>query len=132
MKQRGFTLVELLVVVAIIGILSATAIAAFGRYRARAYEAVAITYMRSWVAAQEVYLQKYGHYADADETLGRGGLGILLVPTDIPYDFSIDSTNRAISHWWGRATPTRSGLRHFYVDESGVVLGSASGPVPAP
>ena len=58
MKQRGFTLLELLVVVAIVGILSATAIAAFGRYRARAFEAVAVSYMRSWMAAQEVYLQK--------------------------------------------------------------------------
>jgi prepilin-type N-terminal cleavage/methylation domain-containing protein len=129
MDKRGFTLLELLVVIAIIGILSATAIGAYGTYRSRAYEAVAISYMRSWVPAQELYLQKYGRYADADEQLAQGGLGVLFVPkSNVPYSFSIDSTGQATSAWWGRGTPTRTGLRYFYVDQNGAVLSSATGP----
>jgi prepilin-type N-terminal cleavage/methylation domain-containing protein len=129
MDKRGFTLLELLIVVAIVGILAAIAVGAYYSTRARAYEAVAISYMRSWVPAQEVYLEKYGHYADADEQLAKGGLDILSVPpSKIPYDFSIDSTARETSGWWGRGTPTNAGLRYFYIDQSGVVISSLNGP----
>jgi len=127
-SQRGFTLIELLVVLGIIGVLVGIAIPAYSAYRDRAYEAAAIEYMRSWVPAQEVYLQKYGHYADADETLAQGGLGINFVPANLPYDFSIDSTAAETSQWWGSATPTRPGLRHFCITESGIVQSSTSGP----
>jgi type IV pilus assembly protein PilA len=126
--QRGFTLIELLVVVAIIGVLVAIAIPAYSAYRDRAYEAAAIQYMRSWLPAQEVYLQRYGHYADADETLAQGALGITFVPDDLPYSFSIDSTAGETSRWWGSAQPTRPGLRYFCITETGVVQASSGGP----
>lgn len=129
--QRGFTLLELMVTVAIIGILVAIAVAVYEDYRKRGYEASAITYMRSWVPAQEVYLQKYGRYADADEDLAQNDLGILFVPDDIPYDFSLDNNSSQTEKWFGRAAPQTSGLAHLYVDQTGVVLKSMSGP-PSP
>ncbi len=127
-SQNGFTLIELLVVIAVLGLLAATAISAYGAYRNRAYEAAAIQYMRSWVPAQEVYLQVHGHYADADEQLAQGDLGINTVPTNIPYDFAIDSTSVETSRWWGSATPKRSGLRYLCITNTGVVESSSSGP----
>lgn len=90
-----------------------------------------MSYMRSWIPAQELYLQTYGHYADADEQLAKERLGVLVVPTDVPYTFSVDSGSSATSHWWGRATPTQSGARYFYIDENGVLLSSTTGP-PSP
>jgi len=54
-SQAGFTLVELLVVVAIIGILAAIAMQAMSRYRAQAYDAAAIHDLANAVKAEEAY-----------------------------------------------------------------------------
>lgn len=119
--SRGYTLLELLVTTGIIMILAASAVQAFAGYRKRAYESVAIRYMRNWPPAQELYLLDQGHYADADETLAQGPYKINKVPTNVPYDFSIDSGINQKTRWWGSAQPTTSGLRYFCVSQLGVV-----------
>ena len=53
--NAGFSLIELLIVVTIIGIIPSIAIPSLLRSKAAANEAVAIGYMRSWTAAQELY-----------------------------------------------------------------------------
>lgn len=61
-KEKGFTLVELLVTVAIISVISATATANFSEYRQRAYDTKAVAYQREMIAATENIL------ADIDES----------------------------------------------------------------
>ena len=54
-NSKGFTLIELLIVVAIIGILAAVAIPQFAAYRKKAYNAAALTDLRTVKSVVESY-----------------------------------------------------------------------------
>jgi len=127
--NRGFTLLELMVVTAIIGILAAIAVSAYSTYRGRAFEAAAISYVRSWVPAQELYRQQYGHYADGDDELVEGVPGAVFAPKDIPYSFFVNADESPNGHWRGLAFPTQPRLRFFYIDDRGWLLSSTLGPI---
>lgn len=57
-NQKGFTLIELMIVIAIIGILAAIAIPQFSKYRARSYNASSLSDARNLRTDLE------GHYAE--------------------------------------------------------------------
>jgi type IV pilus assembly protein PilA len=63
LDSRGFTLVELLVAVAVIGILAAIAIPQFGSYRRRSFDASANADLRNAATAQEALFATSGAYA---------------------------------------------------------------------
>ncbi|KUJ96215.1 MAG: Prepilin-type N-terminal cleavage/methylation domain-containing protein [Desulfonauticus sp. 38_4375] len=60
-KEKGFTLVELLIVIAIIGILAAIAIPQYSKYRQRAFNSAALSDLRNFKTSMEAY------YADNQE-----------------------------------------------------------------
>lgn len=67
--RQGFTLVELLIVVAIVAILSAVAIPAYSKYVMKGRRADAVNALHAIVDAQERYRGSASAYADSLSTL---------------------------------------------------------------
>lgn len=68
-NEKGFTLIELMIVIAIIGILAAIAIPQFSAYRNRSFNAAAVSDIRNAATAQEAYYGTYRKYADSKTKL---------------------------------------------------------------
>ena len=72
--QKGFTLIELMIVIAIIGILAAIAIPQFSAYRARGYMAAVKSDAKNVYTAIQTYLgDNPGATAPADTIATTGG-----------------------------------------------------------
>ncbi|KGY08290.1 type IV pilin protein [Vibrio sinaloensis] len=81
-KAKGFTLIELMIVVAIIGVLSAIAIPAYQDYVKRSEAASALATVKALITPAELYYQKNGtasaaQLSDLGTASGVNNLGTL-------------------------------------------------------
>jgi prepilin-type N-terminal cleavage/methylation domain-containing protein len=73
MKKMGFTLIELMIVVAIVAFLAIVSVPSFMRFLAKAKRAEAYMNLSSIYAAQKAYWAEHGKYSDTLN--GEGGIG---------------------------------------------------------
>jgi prepilin-type N-terminal cleavage/methylation domain-containing protein len=145
-KQKGFSLIELLIVVAIILIIAAIAIPNLLRAKMAANEASAVGSMRTINTASVEYSTTYGGYPQTLISLG-GPAGGTAVSTSAElidavlaggvksgYTFSYTTgatdTNGNILAYSLTAVPTSigtTGQRQFFTDQSGVIRANPSG-----
>ena len=85
-NQKGFTLIELMIVIAIIGILAAIAIPQFSAYRKRSYDSSAQSDLRNAATAQEAFFVDNSRYCTTDTLLAGATYGLY---TSDRVDFSI-------------------------------------------
>jgi type IV pilus assembly protein PilA len=88
--EKGFTLIELMIVIAIIGILAAIAIPQFSAYRKRSYNAAAESDLRNAATAQEAYFVDNSTYCNDTGTLTGTTYGLFLSDK---VEFVIDSAS---------------------------------------
>lgn len=81
LNHEGFTLIELMIVVAIIGILAAFAIPNFLRYQAKSRQAEARTNLAGIFAAETAFFAEYSYYGNFDQ------IGFALAGTSNRYTY---------------------------------------------
>ena len=109
-KKEGFTLIELMIVIAIIGILAAIAIPQFSAYRQRSYNSAAQSDLRNLATAQEAYYVDESTYRSAVEGL-RGTTYGFQQSGNVVISGAADATSFTITayHTSGNKTYTLQG-----------------------
>jgi type IV pilus assembly protein PilA len=91
-NQQGFTLIELMIVIAIIGILAAIAIPQFSAYRTRSFNSAATSDLRNAATAQEAYFVDNQQYTATEATLTGATYGLYL-SENVDFDITAATTS---------------------------------------
>ena len=122
-REQGFSLVELLIVVVIIGVISAIAIPALAKARRTAQAGSAIQSLRTITTAENLYERRFKLYATLADLAPEGTLDISLQNGNKSgYLFAITIPVGG-KHFSANADPQAADATgvHFFTDDSGVI-----------
>ncbi|PJA33351.1 MAG: prepilin-type cleavage/methylation domain-containing protein [Zetaproteobacteria bacterium CG_4_9_14_3_um_filter_53_7] len=101
-KEKGFTLIELMIVVAIIGILASIAIPQFASYRVKAFNSAAQSDLRTAQTTFEVFFNDNNEYPPTEAvqagaiTLGSGASAVTLnTSSGVSFSSGTNATGQA-------------------------------------
>ena len=128
-RTQGFTLIELMIVVAIIAIIAAIAIPSLLNARKAGNEASAISSLRTLSTVSEQYRTRFQTYASSLGNLSAAGYidSVRGSGTNSGYGFTFAGGTNTYTTAAAPTTAGTTGDRGFFINQTGVVRFSASG-----
>ncbi len=130
-KKAGFTLIELMIVVAIIAIIAAIAIPNLLRSRIQSNESATIGNLKALTGAQVSYHAAKSTYASTFAQMTGATPPFLEGDwTAVKQGYNYTLNTGTTTQWNCNADPANQGVtgnRYFYVDESGVIRWAEGG-----
>jgi prepilin-type N-terminal cleavage/methylation domain-containing protein len=142
-KQKGFSLIELLIVVAIILIIAAIAIPNLLRSKIAANQASAVASLRTLNTSSVLYNTNYQQYPSKIADMATGASvtstsadlidSVLATGTKSGYNFSWSDggTGKTVYEVWADPVSSSSGTVHYFTDQSLVIRSNSSNPATA-
>ena len=113
--QKGFTLIELMIVVAVIGILATVIVPRFSGYRVKAYNAAATSDVRNaYTAAQAYFIDNPDGTPSLDDLKAYG----FNQTKNVTVTTTVTSAGGAIM---AKHNSTDSGVKTYMIDDKGVM-----------
>lgn len=129
-RQRGFTLIELMLVVAVIAIVATAAIPGISTAKRRSNEASAISSLRLISSAQSQYRTRFGTFGSLAQLQGSNIVDDNFRDREKSGYVFEDASTASPAFWAVTADPVNPGIsgdRYFYIDLSGVIRYSDTG-----
>lgn len=132
MNNRAFTLIELMIVVAIIAFLAVIAVPHLFHYKAKAYQAEVAMNLASLHTAQQAYFAEHGHYTtvlNGEDGLGWKPAGYQGGGKDenfyYTYGFNTPDAQEGVHYFTGKLNTPKDALGQTTATNDGFVAGAA-------
>lgn len=125
MKKAGFTIIELMIVVAIIAFLATISIPKYFNYYAKAKQAEVAINLSSLHTAQQAYYAEYGKYSTA--LMGPEGIGWQPQGKNFyyTYGFNVPNAKEGIHYFVGKLGASKENLGSTKADKETFIAAAA-------